>query len=124
MIQRYLQRVVGGLGTGLIKAEAGGVDALKGSAEGRIHYSIRRYDFTGDGIGDGMVRTRYLCLINGHLAKQSHSARPHVGELKSRVTRQLILDAGIEVLKVRSAVIAVHDAGGQGNAGFEHRKSP
>src|SRR5207253_11188381 len=123
MVQRYLQRVVRGLAAGLIEAklERIGAHALVGSTERCVLRGICCDDFTCHSVSNGMVSARNPRLVHSQLAKQAYSARTHIGNLQSRVASDLVLNAGIEVLKIRRTVVAVHRVAAQGVARHERR---
>src|SRR4026207_1615867 len=107
--------MVSRLCTGLIQIEETRLPALERCAEYDIVIRIRRDNFPCNRIHNGLVGAGDAGLIDGQLSEQTHSPSAHVSDLESGVPPQFVFRAGIELLKVRRPVVAIHDARTQWN---------
>ncbi len=109
--QTQLKRVVGRLGRGLILNETSlpsvRRDALKGRAQAGVLRRVGRDDGARHCVDDRMLDAGERRLVDRHLSQKFQSARAHVRDFQNHVIRDFELNAGVVLLDIWRAHVAI-----------------
>ena len=77
---------------------------------------------SGHGIDNRLLRAGKPRLVDADVAEQVVPARADVGDFEQQVLRERILKAGVVLMKVSRAQMAIKRTAAQGDAGDERRE--
>src|SRR6266516_6564006 len=101
--------MVSGLRSRLVQTKKPGIDSLHRRAQWRILKGVIRNHLASNRVHDRMSQTGNPGLIDGGSPKKSDPTGSDICHLQHCVAYQFVLHTAVEMLKVRCAVVAIHN---------------